>query len=195
MNLNYAPGATPLDPDEIEGLMPKHITTQGQLNEWEQANILHCEMWLLKQSLTLNDVLDISFVQKLHKKMFSDTWSWAGTYRKTNKNIGVFWEKISVQTKNLIDDVLFQNQHQTYGHDEIAIKFHHRLVAIHCFPNGNGRHARLITDLYLQSQDVDKFTWGRENLVVANDSRNEYINALRCADKHDYAPSLNFSRS
>jgi Fic-DOC domain mobile mystery protein B len=188
----YSKGATPLDPDEAIGLLPKHIATQGQLNEWEQANILDAEnlVFARKQS----NILTLSFCQKLHKKMFDKTWQWAGQYRHSNKNIGVMWEQVPTQLRLLLDDINFQLEHNTYSLDEIAARFHHRLVFIHPFPNGNGRHARLMTDILLFNGKAKKFTWGQQSLLTNNQTRNDYIDALRAADKGNYDLLLAFVR-
>ena len=132
----YLPGATPLDADELASLIPKHITLQGELNEWEQLNIEQGEAWARRQR---KDILSEAFVGQLHQKMFGETWSWAGNFRKSNNNIGVDWQHVSVKLRDLLNDTRYQIEHTTYPPDEIATRFHHRLVLIHPFPNGNGR--------------------------------------------------------
>jgi Fic-DOC domain mobile mystery protein B len=192
VNLDYPPGATPLDADELASLLPKHITTQGELNEWEQLNILQGEAWARRQH---KDILDEAFVRQLHQKMFGETWSWAGSFRKSDKNIGVEWQHIGVRLHDLLNDVRHQIDHATYPPDEIAARFHHRLVAIHPFPNGNGRHARMMADLLVQKLGQPPFTWGSKNLIEADEARTRYINALRAADNRDYQPLLAFVRN
>jgi Fic-DOC domain mobile mystery protein B len=194
MKFEYASGATPLDPDEMHGLIPSHITTQGQLNEWEAVNILEAENWLFSTANPGN-FLTIDFIRLLHKKMLGNTWKWAGTFRNTAKNIGVEAPKITMELKNLLDDVTYQIIHNTYPIDEIAYRFHHRLVLIHPFPNGNGRHARMTTDFLLAQAGNQKFTWGKENLLAEGPTRKKYIEALRQADKQDYIALAAFVRS
>ncbi|MDR3476861.1 MAG: mobile mystery protein B [Gammaproteobacteria bacterium] len=196
MKFEYAQGATPLDPDEVDGLIPFHITTQGQLNEWEAANILEAESWLFSTANPGN-FLTIEFTRLLHKKMLSKTWEWAGTFRKTSRNIGVDPNKITMDLKNLLDDLIYQiiNINNGFTIDEIAYRFHHRLVSIHPFPNGNGRHARLMTDYLLARAGSPKFTWGKESLIGEGPTRTKYIEALRQADKHDYSKLAAFVRS
>lgn len=194
MKFKYAQGATPLDPNEIDGLIPLHITTQSQLNEWEAANILKAETWLFSVS-NHGNFLTIKFTRLLHSRMFDDTWKWAGQFRKTERNIGVAPFKISPDLNNLLEDVQHQVINQSLPFDEIAYRFHHRLVAIHPFPNGNGRHARLMTDLLLTQADFPRFTWGRQRLESEGPVRKQYIDALRDADKHDYAALAKFVRS
>jgi Fic-DOC domain mobile mystery protein B len=187
------PGATPLDPNESEGLLPPHLTTQEQLNEWEQANIGHAVTWLA--SSRRRDLLTESFVRELHRRMFDTTWAWAGIFRKSERNIGVAPEQIAPKLRDLLDDARYWLAHRTYSIDEIAARFHHRLVAIHCFANGNGRHARLLTDLLLQSAGAVPFSWGRGDLMHAGAARERYLAALRSADANDYKPLLEFVRS
>lgn len=191
-NMDYPPGATPLDADELTGLIPGHITTQGELNEWEQLNIVQGEAWARKQR---KDILNEAFVRQLHKQMFGETWQWAGNFRKSDKNIGVDWLRVGVDLKNLLDDVSYQVAHATYSLDEIAVRFHHRLVVIHPFPNGNGRHARMMADLVAIRLGQPGFTWGSRSLIDASDTRQRYIAALQAADARDYAPLLAFARS
>ena len=192
INLDYAPGATPLDADELASLIPGHITTQGELNEWEQLNIVQGDTWARKQR---KEILDEGFLRRLHQQMFGQTWRWAGTFRKSDKNIGVDWLRIGVEVKNLLDDVRYQVEHNSLPPDEIAVRFHHRLVAIHPFPNGNGRHARLMADLLAERLGRPRFTWGSASLVDANETRQRYIAALQAADARDIAPLLAFARS
>jgi len=189
----HAPGSTPLDPNEIDGLLPPHIRTQEELNEWEQANIGRALTWLA--SARRPDVLTEGFVRELHRRMFDSTWRWAGRFRSTERNIGVAPEQIGPQLRNLLDDTRYWLQHGTYALDEATARFHHRLVAIHCFANGNGRHARLITDVLLADQGAAPFSWGRGDLVQATDARDRYLAALRAADGGDLGALLAFVRS
>lgn len=193
MILTYPTGATPLDPDEINGLIPTHVTTQKLLNEWEQENILAGERWVKKRKLIFEKIMTIAFLKKLHLIMFNKTWTWAGKFRQSNKNIGVDWLDISMNLKLLLDDLHYQIHHETYSIDEMATRFHHRLVSIHPFPNGNGRHARLMTDALLLSCDSKPFLWGNTPSFAAQSNiRQEYIAALRAADQRDYSLLLDF---
>lgn len=193
MFIKSAVGTTPVDPDEMEGLMPLHITTQEELNEWEQSNIVDAQLWLSSRHLTARQMLTLNFIKKLHKEMFNRTWRWAGVFRKTNKNIGVDWHTISVQLHQLFDDVNFQLENESYLIDEIAVRFHHRLVFIHPFANGNGRFSRLITDMFLLANGREKFSWGGAS-ISGDKIRVMYIKALRAADIYDYRLLLEFVR-
>lgn len=184
--------STPLSPEEQEGLIPSYISLRSELNDAEQANILEAEEWGFNRR---RDVLSEKFLNDLHKRMFGRVWKWAGTYRKTGKNIGVDAYRIPTELRLLIDDTRYWIENETYSPDEIAARFHHRLVWIHLFPNGNGRHARTATDLLLTSLGQRRFTWGSENLVDANATREQYVAALRAADNQDYDPLKAFVRS
>lgn len=192
VEFDYPPGATPLDADELASLIPGHITTQVELNEWEQLNIAQGESWAHKQR---KEILNEAFLRQLHQQMFGETWKWAGEFRKSDKNIGVDWLTIGVELKKLLDDAHYQVEHASYPPDEITVRFHHRLVAIHPFPNGNGRHARLMADLLAERLGQPRFTWGSRSLVDAGDTRQGYIAALQAADARDIAPLLGFARS
>lgn len=190
MKLEYPPGATPIDPDEIAGLIPSHLTLQSELNEFEETNILSASEWLFARRR--GDPLDERFIRAVHRRMFGKTWRWAGKSRRSDKNIGVPWNEIPVHLHQLLGDVRAQIEHCSYPADEIAARFHHRLVAIHVFPNGNGRHARMMADLLLMQLDGRRFEWGRGSLVPAIELRALYIAALRSADEGDYRPLLQF---
>ena len=185
-------GATPLDADERASLIPQHITTQAELNAWEQLNIAQGEQWARAQR---SDVLDERFLRKMHQQMFGETWKWAGEFRRTDKNIGIDWVQIGIELKKLLDDVRYQINHASYSPDEIAARFHHRLVAIHLFPNGNGRHARLAADLLIEQLGETRFSWGSASLVDVGETRQRYISALHAADRGDIKPLLVFARS
>ena len=185
-------GATSLDPDESAGLIPSHVATQGQLNEWEQQNILEGERWAFSRR-NLNP-LSLQFSKDLHKHMFGRTWKWAGRFRTTEKNIGVDPQLIAMKLTDLFRDIDVQLADQSNPIDEIAARFHHRLVSIHPFPNGNGRFSRTMTDLLLKSNGKEAFSWGGGSLN-AGEARNRYISALRAADAHDLGPLFAFVRS
>ncbi len=186
-------GNTPLDVDEAADLLPAHLTGRGQLNAWEQANINLAMEWL--RTRRGKTVLDEDFLCELHRRMFNNTWRWAGSFRRTEKNIGVTPHQIPEALRNLVADTTHWIEHGTYPADEIASRFHHRLVSIHPFPNGNGRHARLMADLLLASLGADPFTWGSGDLNHEGTARSRYLHALREADKGSLADLLAFARS
>lgn len=190
LKFEYPPGATPIDPNEADGLIPTHFTLQRELNEYEEANILEASEWLL--SRRRGDPLDDGFVHAVHGRMFNQVWRWAGTSRRSDKNLGVPWPEIPVRLRQMLGDVRTQLEHRAYPPPEIAARYHHRLVAIHVFPNGNGRHARLMADVLLETLTGQRFEWGRGNLGAAGRVRDRYIAALRAADTGDYRPLHEF---
>ncbi len=189
---NDPDGATPLDMDEQEGLRFAHITTRGELDQLEQANIVEGMQWLKKQGNA--DILSEGFVRNLHKRLFGQVWKWAGTFRKTEKNIGVNPIQITIQLQQLLDDAHYWIEHKTYPPKELAARFHHRLVLIHLFTNGNGRHARIMVDAILTKlMGEPEIDWaGGYKLENMNERRDQYIAALRAADKHDFARLFEF---
>jgi Fic-DOC domain mobile mystery protein B len=196
LDLNYHNGQTPLDEDEKDGLLIPTIATRQELDEFEQKNVEEAIEWTLKRKLKAEQVLTEDFIRKLHKLMYGYVWGWAGMFRKSNKNIGVDKWDIPSALKMLLDDTLYWLSNNTYPVEEIAIRFKHRLVSIHCFPNGNGRHSRLMADIILSTAAHGKvFTWAASSIVQAGTSRDEYIQALRAADEGDYEALLDFAKS
>lgn len=193
LELDNSPGQTPLDPDEAAGLTAKHITTEGDLNEWEQANILEAVKWLATKRHP--EVLTEGFCRERHKRMFGKTWKWAGQFRRSDKNIGVDWRQVAVRLREVFDDTRYWFEHGVYSTDEAAVRFHHRLVSVHPFANGNGRHARLMTDVLLKTSGAPPFSWGGQNLVGPVEARTRYLDALRAADVGDIGPLTKFVRS
>ncbi len=187
--------ATPLTPEEQEGLKQTWITTRADLNEAEQINIDEALAWTAK--LGDRELLTEEFVFDLHKRMFGDVWTWAGTMRNTGKNIGVEPTQIYIRLGGLLVDARYWIQDSVFPPDEIAIRLHHGLVFIHPFPNGNGRHARLMADLLIVQLGRQPFTWGGAGtLKDIGDLRDRYIHDLREADHHhEFGPLLEFSRS
>lgn len=182
----YPPGATPIDPDEAEGLLPGHLTTQSVLNEWEQANIALASAWVRATRL---DPLDLLSVRQLHERMFDRTWSWAGRFRTTEKTIGVAPEHIAVRLRDVLEDGRYWLRRGTYPPRECALRLHHRVVYVHLFPNGNGRHARLWANWVLRWVGAPTIDWGA-GLDDAGALRGRYIASLRAADDGDYDPLL-----
>lgn len=195
LELEYINGQTPLDEDEKEGLKIPTIITRNDLNEFEQLNIENAIKWTLARKIKLETLLSEEFIRELHKRMFGDIWKWAGEFRKTNKNIGVDKYEIGTELKKLFEDCKYWIENNVFGGDEIAIRFSHRLVLIHCFPNGNGRHSRLVADLIVSHIFEKKvFTWGSSGLINKGEMRSKYINALHLADNGDYDKLIEFSR-
>ncbi|MBL1280908.1 MAG: mobile mystery protein B [Fluviicola sp.] len=196
LNLDYISGQTPLDEDEKEGLLIPTIATREELDEFEQQNIEDALQWVLGKTLKAETILTEKFIRSLHKRMFGHVWSWAGKYRKTNKNLGIDKWQIPFALKALCDDTLFWIQNETFSPDQIAIQFKHKIVCIHCFPNGNGRHSRLMADIIINKIfNLPLFSWGANNLTHQNDARTHYLKALKAADRGHYEMLLKFVRS
>lgn len=196
LELLYGEGQTPLDEDEKEGLKIKTITTQGELDEFEQLNIEKAVEWTIHANLKFNKILTEKFVKDLHKRMYGDVWKWAGEFRRTEKNMGIPWIQIGIELKNLMDDTKYWIEDKTYSPEEIAIRFKHRIVSIHCFPNGNGRHSRMMADIIMESIfKKEIFTWHQSNMVRANHTRKEYINSLKEADNGNINPLIEFAKN
>ena len=185
--------ATPLTNDERNGLIPSWVTFRHELNEVEQANIAAGRIWAFGQRR--RELLQERFLRDLHKRMLGDVWTWAGKYRMTERNIGVPAWQIAPKLRDLLDDTRLWTNQAVFAPDELAVRFHHRLVSIHPFPNGNGRHARLIADILITQLGGESFTWGSKQLGPAGQMRTRYIEALREADAHDITKLLEFARS
>jgi len=196
LEFDYKDGQTALDEEEKEGLKIKSITTHGELDEFEQLNIEKAVEWTILSKLKPENILTEKFIKDLHKKMYGDVWKWAGEFRRTEKNIGIPWTQIGVELKNLLDDTKYWIENKTYSPEEVAIRFKHRIVSIHCFPNGNGRHSRMMADIIIESVfGKELFSWHQSNMVKANETRKEYINALKKADDGIIAPLIKFAKN
>ena len=195
LEFNYIDGQSPLSEEEKEGLLIKSITTKGELDELEQLNIEKAVEWTLNNKFLKEKILSEAFIKSVHKKMLGDVWEWAGKFRRSEKNIGVDCIRIGVELRLLLDDTKYWIKNDTYPPDEIAIRFKHRLVNIHCFPNGNGRHSRIMADIIIESVfKKDVFTWNNSNLVKPNSARKEYIDSIKKADNGIIEPLLDFAR-
>lgn len=189
-------GATPVDPDEAHALVPGHLQTHAQLNQWEALNIAGASRWATRQRA--EDWLSTSALKELHRRMFGKTWRWAGTYRASDKNISPYrWTQVPELMENLVANTRARYESSdgsSESLEDIGLRFHHELVHIHPWPNGNGRHARLATDLVLQSWDHPRFTWGAGASLRDADLRARYVTALQSADAGDYSLLRQFVR-
>lgn len=185
-------GATPLTPEETRDLIPSHIAYRRELNEAELENITRAQEWALGRR---RELLSEKFIRDLHKRMLGDVWRWAGKFRTSQRNIGIDYWLIPVELRQLLDDCKTWIEFASYPPDEIAVRLHHRMVLIHPFPNGNGRHSRLMADLLVMQLGRQRLSWGRVSLRNPGDARARYIEALRAADRHDISPLLAFARA
>ena len=196
LNINYIEGQTPLDEEEQEGLLIQSVTTREELDEFEQQNIEKAMQWTYIRKLKATQLLSEKFIRDLHQKMYGNVWKWAGQFRNSEKNIGVNSFLISIELKNTLDDCLYWIDNKTYEPEEIAVRFKHRLVSIHCFSNGNGRHSRLMADLIMEKIFKKTFfTWGGNNLVQQTNARAMYIKAVKLADDNDIKTLVAFAKS
>lgn len=196
LDFELVEGQTPLEADEKEGLLITTITRRGELDEFEQLNIQKAIQWTLSRKFKKDEILTERFIKLVHKKMYGDVWAWAGEFRKTNKNIGVDRYQVPIEVKKLLDDCKYWIDNDSYSHDEIAVRFKHRIVQIHCFSNGNGRHSRLMGDLIIDKIFAKPvFTWGAgSDLSKSGDTRSEYLKAVKAADIDIINPLLKFAR-
>jgi Fic-DOC domain mobile mystery protein B len=176
----------------MRGLIPAHVAYRSELNEAEQDNILRAQDWALRRN---RDPLSEKFVKGLHRRMFGDVWRWAGEFRTSERNLGIAFYRIPVALRHLLDETKAWIGYQSYPADEIAVRFHHRLVQIHPFPNGNGRLSRLLADLLVIRLGGERFSWGSASLHESGGVRRRYIAALRAADNYDIGPLLAFARA
>ena len=201
------PGQTPLDEDDARGLRLTYVSTRGELDAAEQANIVRGRAWALQRHLSVAQILDDGFLRRLHREMFGEVWTWAGTYRRSNKNIGIDWPQIAEALRNLCGDANMwfsaAAHHRVAAGDDAdassSVGVHHRLVVIHPFVNGNGRHARLVADLLAHACDVESFSWGGATGAMptaeGDPVRTAYLEALRAADRGDLEQLVRFARS
>ncbi len=185
--------ATPLAPAERDDLIPTHITTREELNRLEQQNIATADVWAFSRKHYL---FRERFLQGLHRRMFNRVWRWAGKFRTTERNLGIKPYLIETELRQAINDAKYWVENKTYPPDELAVRFHHRIVSVHPFPNGNGRWSRLVADTLIEQLGGTRFTWGGGgDLRAAGTARNSYIAALKAADNHDLEPLITFARS
>ena len=191
MNTDLPFAATPLDDDEMGGLIPS-LATRAELNEFEESNILSATLWASSSRLLRRDYPNVTALRRLHGEMFKHTWKWAGQFRTSDKNIGIHWPQVQSELHKLCEDARYWVDNQTYTWVELGARFHQRLVFIHPFPNGNGRHGRLATDILLRQNGQKSFTWGSQALTPDGSPRKAYIAALHSADVGNLEPLIAF---
>jgi Fic-DOC domain mobile mystery protein B len=184
--------ATPLRPEERDALIPTYITSRGELNELEQRNIATADVWAFSRK---HVIFRERFLTGLHRRMFNRVWRWAGEYRTTPRNIGVEPHLIQPEMRKLLDEARHWVELKSFPNDEIAARFHHRLVWIDPFPDGNGRWSRLVSDALIVQLGSPRFTWGRSDLRRSGQARTNYIETLKLADQHQIEPLVAFVRS
>ena len=187
-------GATPLTIEDLQDLIPTDVATRGDLDRAELENILDARAWASRRTWKPEGLLDTYALANLHRRMFGQVWRWAGKWRNRETSIGIAHEQIQTELRMLVDDTLAWAEFATYPADEIAVRFHHRLVFIHPFTNGNGRHARLAADLLARSLGQPVFTWSQQPAVLPD--RKRYREALQALDRDrdDVTGLLDFAR-
>jgi len=197
LTIEYESGQTPLSEEEMEGLKVPTITTREELDEFEQQNIEKALEWYLyRRKFKVDKILTEDFIQQVHVKMFGDVWSWAGQFRTSEKTIGIPWHQVPTRLRQLLGDCKYWIEQKTYPDEEIAIRFKHELVAIHLFPNGNGRHSRLMADIVMKHIfNKPTFTWGHKNIVDKSKTRSTYIKSLKDGDNGDFEDLIAFAQS
>lgn len=196
LNLEYEKGQTPLGEEELEGLLIPSITTKEELDQFEQQNIEEAIQWLMGRSLKPERIFTEKFILDLHRRMFGYVWKWAGKFRTTQKNLGVDYWQIPVELKMLLDDALTWHSQKVFDPFELAIRFKHRLVSIHCFSNGNGRHSRLMADVIIEKiYKQEFFSWGSRNPTNENESRDKYLQAVKAADQGQFSSLIKFAKN
>ena len=185
-------GHTELTDDDREGLLPSYISTRGELNDAEQRNITEA---LLLTPPTVEELLDDAYLRSLHRAMFGEVWSWAGRYRLRETNIGIDPILISAEVRTLVDNASAWIEHDSFDPDELCTRFHHRLVEIHAFPNGNGRHGRIAADHLVTALGRNSFSWGANGHADPSAVRKGYVSALVRADRGHFDDLMTFARS
>jgi Fic-DOC domain mobile mystery protein B len=193
---NQPAGASPISDEQAEGLKQTWVSTQEDLNAVEEKNFSRGRDWLFKSKREANDISRIEFLCTLHKKMLGEVYSWAGEIRRNQTNIGIESHQIRTSVENLRRDLLSWIDNQSHTEEEIAIKYHFRLVQIHPFLNGNGRLSRFLADFLNEKYfENEPFSWGRKNLILKGEARSSYLRALKDADQENLMPLIEFARS
>jgi Fic-DOC domain mobile mystery protein B len=186
-------GHTELSEDDRHGLIPAYIATRGDLFDAEQRNIANA--LLRRRPPTPAQLLDEQYLRRLHRAMFREVWAWAGRYRTHETNIGIAPHRIATDVALMLGDARAWIEHDTYVPDELAVRFHHRLVAIHPFPNGNGRHGRVAADYLIRGLGGRAFSWGARSDLETPGLRLAYRRALEQADAGDVTALIDFARA
>lgn len=183
--------------EDISDLLLRHLTTRESRNTVELETIGRAYdkyVFRGRKKNAGNKWLTEEYIRQVHRDMFGGIWNWAGKYRQVNLNIGITWSQIPEQITVLCDDFVFWNTTQSAMPIlEVAARLQNRLTHIHPFKNGNGRHARLITDIFLRSQDHPLPKWPQIQLIEHGDAvRREYIAAMKQADMGNFDPLITF---
>lgn len=193
-------GATPIGPDHYQFLLPEHqnLRTLAELAEVEAENIIDATLWLEDQDFPVEQLLKQQFLRELHQRMFGDVWTWAGSLRTFESNIGVDPHEIAMRWEQVLGNTLWQFENDGLDRVEAGVRFHRQMLAVHCFTNGNGRHARLASNKLAEVAGLgtNLYTWGQRTAGSVEETRIAYIDALAYADKtNDYGPLVALATS
>lgn len=183
--------------DDTSGLILTHLTTRTERNAAEAHIIsLAYDKYIFEARRKKQGArwFTNEFICAVHRDMFGSIWDWAGKYRTDNLNIGVDWRLISEQIHLLCDDFLYwDSTTSTMTVLEVAARLQNRLTKIHPFRNGNGRHARLITDIFFYSRRHPLPEWPQTHLMSeGHQIRELYIAAMQKADQGDFSSLIRF---
>jgi Fic-DOC domain mobile mystery protein B len=185
-------GATPFD---VDGLRLTHLRTREAIYDAEAENILLAYQKYLRRRLSPNRAwFTEGFVRQVHRDMLGAVWEWGGRYRETELTIGVPAHQIREEIAKLCDDRLFWDKDKNMPIIERAARLHARLAWIHPFRNGNGRHARLITDIFLYSHRHALPEWPHSELIQEGTPREEYLVAMKQADRGNFESLITFTK-
>lgn len=190
-------GATP--GDDTSGLIQTHLTSRGARNAAELDSISQAynkHIYRARKKKSGAEWLTDEFLCKVHRDMFGSIWTWAGKHRTEQINIGKEWHLIPEQTRILCENFRSWDADQsTMQTIEIAARLQNGLTRIHPFKNGNGRHARLITDIFFHSRGHPLPKWPQIHLEAQGDViREQYIAAMRAADQGEFGELIDFSK-
>lgn len=186
------PGQTPLA--DLSGLRDRSIRTQAGLNVAEARNIRKAVVKYMSAVPSHRTArFDGAWLRRVHREMFGDVWSWAGAYRRHETNIGSVPHLIEIDLHDLLA------ARAEWGRvgmnvEEQGARLHHRLVQIHPFANGNGRWSRLIANIHLRLNKHAIVEWPEATIGGASVIREEYLDALRWADRGDFGTLVELHR-
>lgn len=187
-------GATPID--DASGLLAENVFAYSALNAVESENILRAvNVHLSSRKRRESPWLTEEYVRRVHRDMFDSVWDWAGRYRDGELNIGVPASRVRDEVGKLCQDVAYWDEQKENQIPllERSARLHHRLAWIHPFKNGNGRHARLMGDIYLQVNGHKLPMWPSAAMGGAGEPRSAYLGALKRADAGDFGPLVEYT--
>lgn len=181
-------GRTSLTVQDLQGLKLPFVKTRAQLSAVEGPNIVSGKQaTLTSRKSRVPNMLSVEYLRELHSRMFNDVWDWAAQIPSTElqNEFAASVPGIRPQLSILYADAIeYWLNDKRMTPEEFAVRVHHRVVKIHPFRNGNGRHSRLLADLLLSENfGLETFTWGGSAQLGAGDLyRQPYLEGLKAAD-------------